>query len=382
MNKNTRTAQLTFFLMDLDGGGAERAIISLAGEIAKRDVNVDLVVGDASSRYRSEVSPDVNLIDFDTRSKWRVFIKLLDYLKTGRPSAIMSALDWANVFLVLASKIACYRGRVIVSQRAVIDATLNELRPSRRFIMNSLLKFCFSRADKVVSNSFAASSEVVERWNVLPSKLATIQNSIDLKRIQSLANEPIEDLKGVDPSVPLVVAVGSLSERKDFITLIRAFALVLAQKDVELLILGEGPQRSMLETIARKFEVAHKVHLPGFDQNPYKWIKISSVFVSSSTGEGFPNVLAEALSLGRQIVATDCPGDTCRLLENGKWGRLVPVGDHSAMATEIIAALDFPLSNVGTARAADFSPSRNADQYIRVLMPTERMNSVSTQEHS
>lgn len=363
--------------MDLDGGGAERAIISLAGEIAKRDINVDLVVGDASSRYRSEVPPDVNLIDFETRSKWGVFIKLLDYLKTGRPSAIMSALDPANVILVLAANIAFYRGRVVVSQRAVIDASLDELRPGRRFIMNSLLKFCFPHADKVVSNSFAASAEVVERWNVSPSKLATIQNSIDLERIQSLANEPIKDFKGVDSSVPLVVAVGSLSERKDFGTLIRAFALVSAQRDVQLLILGEGSQRPMLESIARELEVTNKVHLLGFDQNPYKWIKMSSVFVSSSTGEGFPNVLAEALSLGRQIVATDCPGDTSRLLEKGKLGRLVPVGDYSAMATEIMAAMDFPPSSIGTARAADFSPSRNADEYVRILMHAESPDSIS-----
>lgn len=380
MKKNHRVAGVAFFLMDLDGGGAERAIISLAGEIAKRDINVDLVVGDASSRYRSEVSPGVNLIDFETRSKWGVFIKLLDYLKIGRPSAIMSALDPANVILFFASTFAFYRGRVVVSQRAVIDASLDELRPGRRFIMNSLLKFCFPRANKVVSNSFAASAEVVERWNVSPSKLATIQNSIDLERIQSLANEPVEDFKGVDPSVPLVIAVGSLSERKDFGTLIRAFALVSSQRDVQLLILGEGSQRPMLESMARELEVTNKIHFPGFDQNPYKWIKMSSVFVSSSTGEGFPNVLAEALSLGRQIVATDCPGDTSRLLESGKWGRLVPVGDHSAMATEIMAALDFPLSNVGTARAADFSPSRNAHEYVRILMHTESPDSISRVE--
>jgi glycosyltransferase involved in cell wall biosynthesis len=95
----------------------------------------------------------------------------------------------------------------------------------------------------------------------------------------------------------------------------------------------------------------------------------AAVFVSSSTGEGFPNVVAEALALGGSIVATDCPGDTAELLGHGKWGRLVPVGDPGRMAVAILAALGDPNPPDGRIRAADFSPASAAEAYLKVLLP-------------
>jgi glycosyltransferase involved in cell wall biosynthesis len=152
-------------------------------------------------------------------------------------------------------------------------------------------------------------------------------------------------------------------------TLIKAFEIVKAQRQVSLVIVGKGPEQRKIEGLISDLGLSEGVHLPGFDANPYKWIAAATVFVSSSIGEGFPNAIAEALALGRPIVATDCPGDTAELLGYGKWGRLVPVGDPERMADAILAALDDPDPPDGRVRAADFSPSKITSAYLNVLLP-------------
>lgn len=360
--------QIAFFLRDLEGGGAERAIISLAGEIAKQGHQVDLVVGDAASEYRAEVLPEVNVVDFGVRSPLQELFCLIGYLRRQKPAVVMSALDLANIMLIMAAKISCYKGRTVLSQRAVVDASLRELGRARRFLTKQLMRICFPRADAVVSNSNAAAIEVCARLGVSAERIVTIQNALNLERINRLAAEPVNILPFVNTFAPLLITVGSLTKRKDMETLIRAIALVRAQKEVNLLIIGKGEEQSNIEAMIAAFGLGGNILLLGFDVNPYKWMAAATIFVSSSTEEGFPNVIAEALALGRSIVATDCPGDTAELLGHGKWGTLVPVGDPERMAQGILDTLENSDSSDSRVRAADFSPANNTTAYLKVLL--------------
>ena len=360
---------IAFFLQDLDGGGAERAIIALAGEVEKQGHAVDLVVGDANSDYCSEVSSEINVVDFATRSRLLVLFRLIAYLRCRNPTVVMSALDPPNIMLVVAAKLAGYKGRTIISQRAVVDASLRELAPGRRMLMGFLQRVCFPRADALISNSHAAANEVQELLGVPAERVVTIHNALDLNRINQLACEPISDASFLKNQAPLIVSVGSLTERKDIPTLIKAFGIVKAQKQANLVIIGKGEERGKIEKLIADLGLTENIHLLGFEANPYKWMAAAAVFASSSTGEGFPNVIAEALALGRSVVATDCPGDTAELLAHGKWGRLVPVGEPESMAEAMLAALDDLAPPDGRSRAADFSPSKITSAYLNVLLP-------------
>lgn len=360
---------IAFFLQDLDGGGAERAIVALAGEIARRGHAVDIVVGDADSDYRSEVPSVVRIENFATRSPLRVFLRLMAYLRREDPTVVMSALDVPNIMLVIAAKLTGYKGRTIVSQRAVVAAGLDELGPGRRMLTKLLRPLLFRLADALISNSRAAADEARTLLGVSPDRIVTIHNAVDADRINRLAGELLGDRVFPRGQVPLIVSVGSLTKRKDMATLVRAFAVVKARRQAHLVIVGRGPERQQIERLISDAGLRKHVHLVGFDANPYKWIVAARVFVSASTAEGFPNVIAEALALGRPIVASDCPGDTAELLEHGKWGRLVPVGDPGRMAAAILDALDDPNPPDGRIRAADFSPANTADAYLNVLLP-------------
>lgn len=124
------TRRLAFFLQDIDGGGAERAIIHLANHLALSGHSVDLVVGDATSDYRNEIASQVRLVDFATRSKSHLLLGLIKYLGSDRPTAIMSALDLANYMLLLAAKLVGFQGKVVFSQRA---STIDESRKKHPF---------------------------------------------------------------------------------------------------------------------------------------------------------------------------------------------------------------------------------------------------------
>ena len=111
--------------------------------------------------------------------------------------------------------------------------------------------------------------------------------------------------------------------------------------------------------------------MPGFVDNPYKYMKHSSVFVLSSRWEGLPTVLIEALALGLPVVSTDCPSGPAEILEGGKWGKLVPVGSPEALANAILEALNDERGK-GMQRAKEFSLDRIVNKYVALIQELEQ----------
>ena len=363
---------VAFFLPNLEGGGAERAIVTLANGISELDVNVDLVLQEAVGPYLAEVLPGVRVVNLSSKGKLRTIFRLVTYLARCAPQTMMSSLDLSNMQMIVAAKLARFKGRTVVSQRATVAAVYSPISWIHNWAYKCGIRFTYPFADFVISNSCAAADEIRTMSGVAADKVVTIHNGVDSERISRLSNEPLQDDWFLRGHGPLILSVGSVTARKDMGTLVKAFALMAAKTKVRLSIIGESYEPSEFRKIKRMiadFGLIESVHLPGFDPNPYKWMAAAAVVVSASTAEGCPNVIAEALALDRAIVATDCPGDTAVLLGHGKWGRIVPVGDSERMADAILAALDDPNAPNGRIRAADFSPDHNLGAYLRVLLP-------------
>jgi glycosyltransferase involved in cell wall biosynthesis len=163
----------------------------------------------------------------------------------------------------------------------------------------------------------------------------------------------------------VVLSAGRLRASKDFRTLLQAFAGVRETRPARLLVLGEGGERDALEREARRLGVADDVAFPGFVANPFAYMARAGVFVLASRYEALGNVLVEALACGCSVVSTNCPVGPAEVLERGRYGRLVPVGDADALARAIAAALDTPDARERLKeRAADFSASRQAELYL------------------
>jgi glycosyltransferase involved in cell wall biosynthesis len=167
---------------------------------------------------------------------------------------------------------------------------------------------------------------------------------------------------------PVVLGIGRLTRQKDFATLLRAFARVRGEREVRLLILGDGGLRGELEALAPELGIARDVELPGFQKNPYAFLARAGVFVLSSIWEGSPNALAEALALGVPAVATDCPSGPREILQDGRVAPLVPMESPEALASAIIQMLEAPPPPEALqAAVAEYTVERSVARYLATL---------------
>ena len=166
----------------------------------------------------------------------------------------------------------------------------------------------------------------------------------------------------------MILSAGRLVPLKDHATLLRAFARVVRLQPARLVILGEGPERGRLLRLAEELGVSEHVDMPGFKVNPFAYMSKARLMVHSSKYEGFPNVLVQAMACGTPVVSTDCDHGPREILEDGKWGRLVPVGDSEAMAEAMLETLREPIKpGLLASRANVYSAGASIDRYMEVL---------------
>jgi glycosyltransferase involved in cell wall biosynthesis len=149
--------------------------------------------------------------------------------------------------------------------------------------------------------------------------------------------------------------------------LIEAFSRLPKNVGAKLMILGEGSLRTHLQDLVHSLNLAESVAFLGFQANPFKFMKSCDVFVLSSNFEGLPNVLLQALACGAKVVSTDCNSGPREILEDGKWGQLVPVNDVEALTQAIVTAFDGDQLVDVKERARQFSVGNSVRQYLRLL---------------
>ena len=153
---------------------------------------------------------------------------------------------------------------------------------------------------------------------------------------------------------------------------------MLAMQDARLLILGTGELAEATAAVARAEGIAEKVLMPGATFDPTPYYRSADLFVLSSDREGFGNVVIEALACGLPVVSTDCRSGPSEILENGRYGRLVPVGDEIALAEAILESLSARHDRAALKRrAADFAPELIAEQYLELLFPQQTVGTAT-----
>lgn len=358
--------RIALFLPSLRGGGAERVMVNLARGFARWGIQVDLVLARAEGPYLSHVPREVRLVDLHATRVLASLPGLVRYLRSECPKALLSALHHANVVALWARKLARVPTRVVVSVHSnPSQATANSKNLRARLMPLWAWRY-YSWAHAVVAVSRGVAEDLVRLTGLPRNKVRVIYNPVVTPELFEKAEESLSHPWFAAGEPPVVLGVGRLTAAKDYPTLIRAFALIRKEVLARLMILGEGEERSKLEALVRDLNLEDDVALPGFVENPYKYMKRARVFVLSSAWEGFGNVLVEAMALGTPVVATDCASGPAEILEDGKWGRLVPVGDEKALAQAIVGAITEERGRA-TERARCFALGEIVEQYAEVL---------------
>lgn len=365
------TTDLAIYLPSLTGGGAERIMVTLANEVAQKGYAVDLVVALAEGPFLEDVSPKVRVVDLKSKRVLTSLPGLVRYLRRERPKSMLSAMNHANVIAVFARILAGRETRLLVSEHNTLSFPRTDKDPWQAGIVLSLIGRTYPWADGVIAVSEGVRDDLVRLYALSPDKVHAIHNPIVTKELPEKAREPVDHPWFQEDAPPVILGVGRLTEQKGFATLIRALRRVRQHTECRLVILGEGELRDELQALIDELGLREHVLLPGFVKNPFAWMAHADLFVLSSGWEGFGNVLVEAMACGTPVVSTDCLSGPSEILENGKWGHLVPVGDPEGMALAILDTLSTNRhkSEELVARAQTFGSSGVADQYLRVLLP-------------
>lgn len=368
MSSKSKRVDIALFVPSLRGGGAERVMVNLARGFSEQGYKVDLVLQRAEGPFLSKVPDEVRIVDLRTKRMALALFPLISYLRREKPRSLLAAMTHTNIVALLARKLARVETRVVVSEHNTISIISHTSKTLRSRFLPLIAKRLYYWADAVIAVSKGVADDFAEFLKFPREKIRVIYNPVVTPEILEKAEEPLEHPWFKPGEPPVILGVGALTKQKDFPTLIHAFALVRRERPARLVILGEGEERPKLEALAQELGIAEDVDMPGFVENPYKYMANAAVFVLSSRWEGFGNVLVEAMACGTPVVSSDCPNGPSEILLGGQYGKLVPLGNAQAMAVAILETLDTPLSQkVLRTRAAEFVLEQVCQKYKEVL---------------
>lgn len=364
MGKNP--GHVAVFAPSLALGGAQRAMVNIAAGMARRGIRVDLLLAEARGPFLELVPSDVRIIDFRSRPAVTSLPRLLRYVRRERPDVLLSTLN-ASLTALLAKRLLGPGLRVVARYENTFSMVTRCSRLRTRCSTRAVGRL-LPHADAVVAVSHAAADDLRLAVPGAAHLVRTAPNPVVTPALRSQARLPVEHPWFNDPGTAVMIAVGRLSDEKDYPTLLRAAARVVRSRPARLVILGEGPRRRELTALARELGITGRVDFPGFVSNPYAYMARARVLVSSSKYEGLPAVLVEAMACGTPVVSTDCPSGPGEILEDGKLGKLTPVGDWKALANAVEETLDAPPdSETLTAKARRYSAETAVDRYLQIL---------------
>ena len=396
---------IAFILPNLYGGGSERSVLGLARGLLNRGHDIDLVLFESEIYYTDELPNGARLFIFRNTSDGPTGNGAAQTLKSAaRLSGSVHPLDWARTLNSLNWDPRCLPHRGLIRRaRAVagymecekpdcvvpnlpltvvatllggrflrqpppIIPTIRNLPRSEALRHKRWLRRLSPHASRFVGVSNGVSDDFAATIGVPRDRITTIYNPVVTPDLQVKMAEPSPHPWLLDGATPVILAAGRLVKQKDYPTLIKAFARVAARRPCRLIILGEGPLQQDLETLVRQLDLGDRVSLPGWVKNPFAFMARASLFVSSSEHEGLPGVLIQAMACGCPCVSTDCPAGPAEILDNGKDGALVPVGNHVELAEAMGRGLDRPPDTDGLRkRAAHFSVERAVAAYEELL---------------
>ena len=336
----TPEGRIAVFTATMGSGGAERSMVRLAAGLASTGRPTDLVLGcRAEDAYADELPSTVRVVRLDASRALLSLPRLAGYLRRERPVAMVSSLDYMNVIAVAARKLARVDTRLVVNEQNTLSMESGHSTQLRQRLVPALVRRSYPHADGIAAVSAGVADDLASVAGLPRERVSVINNPVIVPELAEMMAQPCDHPWLVGDHPPVLLAVGRLSPQKDFESLLRAFAKVRASMDARLIVLGEGPERPRLESLVVNLGLTGDVQFPGWVGNPYPYMARSDLFVLSSRWEGLPTVLIEALFCGLRIVSTDCPSGPQEILEGGRFGSLVPVGDADALGTAILRTL-------------------------------------------
>lgn len=361
------------------GGGPERDTVLLSNALSARGLRVAILVLREEGPLRSLLDPAVRVVAVARRRMRYAVPGLRSAIHALAPAVVVSSgIPSLNVATLLAiSTLARARRPKLVLREVAVPSMAGRDPSSSNRIAYRILRRLYRHADCIITQTDNAASELAENCSVPKSMISVMPRNavISPSIVRRLARWDGETGRERD----LIVCVGRLSREKDQLTLLRAMTMLPPERSWRLAIVGEGPDRSMLEAFARGNGLADRTIFTGYVADPFAWMMRASLLVLSSVYEGLPCVIMEALACGTPVVCTDCPHGPREILDGGRYGTLTPVGDAAGLAVAIAAALDrIPDRRVLMQRGLNYTAEFAAAQFLEIVANLEHKSNSLT----
>jgi glycosyltransferase involved in cell wall biosynthesis len=360
--------RIAIVLPDLRPGGAERLHLSLAREWLRDGIGVDFVLRQARGELLAQLPAGAAVVGLDAPRVRNVIGPLARYLRRSRPDALLAAMWPLTTVAPIAARMTGFGGRVVVSEHSPLSRAYAAKGRAHRLGLRASASLGYRLASARVGVSRGVADDMAMLSRLPPSRFAVVHNPAAIGNLGAgphVRPDALRDVRG-----QVVLSVGTLKPVKRHDLLLRAFAALPAGVGATLCIVGEGPERAALERQVEALGLSGRVLLPGFVADPAPWYASADLFVLSSDYEGFGNVLVEALEHGVPVVSTDCPSGPREILDDGRFGTLVPPGDEQALAWAIRESLDARHDRDALRlRAGEFSADKAAAAYLVLLLP-------------
>ena len=356
-------SKILFYLPKIDCGGAERVMVSLANEFANKGYEVVFVVSNENVCEGFLISSQIQFKTLFVKCPILNIVKLISFIRNESPTVAISALDNGNLFLLLS--------KFFVSNKIKFHVTIHSNLTQNSKVENSLksrfarflLSYLYGVADSIIAVSQGVGNDF-SKFYKFKHKVDVIYNPVVSSEIIDLSKFKLENKNNLNANQLKIISVGRFVEAKNFELLISSFALLKTKIPCILILVGEGPLYNNYVKLINDLSLTDDIVFTGFLSNPYNLMRNADLFVLSSKYEGLPTVLIEAMACGTKVVSTDCPSGPREILEDGLWGKLVPVGDKQALADAMYESImDKNAPNVKK-RANDFSVEIAAKKYL------------------
>lgn len=356
-------------LPSLVGGGAEKLAVLLLEHLDRERFQPLLTLFEDRCDYSVPEDVPITCLNKKRRSNLpRLIWRLARIYEKDKPDVVLGFMNYANLIAVLARKLSRTKRRLLLSEVNNASINLRQM-PGFRPLMWAITRL-YPQSDGVICISNGVADDLVANFRIPREKIKVIYGMVDIDHILALAEEDVDHPWFAPKERPVIVILARLVARKGHPYLLKAFAQVTAKCPSRLVILGEGEERGALEDLAKHLGVEKDVAFLGFQENPFKYIAQSDIFVLSSMWAGFELVIIEAMACGVPIVSTRCPSGPEEIITDGVNGLLVTVADEGALAESMLRLLNdkefaTKLAQAGRKRARDFAVEKITREYER-----------------
>ena len=330
---------IIFVIPSLKGGGAEKILTELLRNLDRDLFNLELVTFTNEGNYLNLIPGDVSVVNLAKKSAMdslRLVFAIYRILKKENPDLLVSSLTYANYVCAIAKYFSRSKVPIILTEHSVLSESI----PTERFshIKKKILRYFYPKADCLVTVSQGSKKELVNSFVVPANKIVVIHNGIDIDLTLKLGKEDV-DHPWFREDIPILISVGRLTKLKNFPLILKAIHSLKDKLYFRFVMLGEGEERHNLEAMAKELGISDRVSFLEFQNNPYKYVSKSTLFVLSSFWENFPVVVLEAMCLKVPVISTDYTFGHGEMIENNLTGLIVPNGNADALAEAILLLL-------------------------------------------